>query len=239
MDKNLSLSVILPVFNEEGNIEKVIEQARVFLCGCDLFGAHEIIVVNDASNDGTQGLLQKIVDKFPDLKVITHAKNLGYGKALLSGVKIARFPLLFFMDADGQFRVRELEKALCYLEGFDIVMGYRVKRADSFCRTLLARGYGWLVFLFFGLRFKDVNCGFKLFKKYVFEEKNNSTAGVFYTEVLLRAKNRGFKIKEIPVTHLPRLKGKQTGGSLGVIFGAILDLLRLKRDLIREKTKNS
>ena len=194
MNRNLALSVILPVFNEEGNIGKIIEQIHNFLCTCDLFEAYEIIVVNDGSNDDTGGALQKINHKFPGLKIMTHAKNLGYGKALLTGVEISEFPLLFFMDADGQFNIRELEKAFSYLEEFDAVIGYRVKRADPFYRMILATGYSCLVFLFFGLRFRDVNCGFKLFKKTVLEEENKSTAGVFYTEVLLKAKKRGFKI---------------------------------------------
>ena len=235
--ENKKLSIILPVYNEEQNIEEVIDDicSNLSLPTDDF----EIIVVNDGSDDGTAAILEKISLGKPYIKVITHHKNLGYGIALMSGVGKSRYSLVFFMDADGQFNIRELEKAFCYLEKFDAVIGYRVKRADPFYRTILAIGYSCLVFLFFGLRFRDVNCGFKLFKKNVLEEKNNSTAGVFYTEVLLKAKNRGFKIKEIPVTHYPRLRGRQTGGAPGVIFGAIKDLLRLKRALMREKAKNS
>lgn len=229
------ISVILPVYNEEDNIEAVINDI------CSTLPAitqnFEIVIVNDASKDGTAAILEKISRQRQCAKVITHNKNCGYGRSIMTGVANSRYPLIFSMDADGQFDVKELAKALRYLGEDDIVIGYRLNRADPFYRLILARGYACLVFLFFGLRFKDVNCGFKLLKKFVFEQDHISTAGVFYTEVLLKAKKRGFKIKEIPVTHLPRLKGRQSGGSLRVIFQAVIDLFRLKRALIGKKQK--
>lgn len=231
------ISIILPVYNEEQNIEAVIKDicSTLPLITDDF----EIIIVNDGSKDGTPAILERISRGKSYIKVVTHRKNSGYGMAIMSGVVNARYPLVFSMDADGQFNIRELEKALLYFKEFDIVIGYRVNRADSLYRKILAIGYSWLVFLFFGLRLKDVNCGFKLLKKSVFDEGNITTAGVFYTEVLLKAKKRGFRIKEIPVMHLPRLQGRQTGGTPKVIFGAILDLLRLKCALMRAKTKKS
>jgi glycosyltransferase involved in cell wall biosynthesis len=234
---NRQISVILPVYNEAQNIEGVISDICSTLPA--ITDAFEIVMVNDGSRDATAGILENISSGKSYIKVITHQKNFGYGVSIMSGVANSRYPLVFSMDADGQFDIKELKKALCYLKDFDIVIGYRANRADSFYRIILATGYSWLVFLFFGLRFKDVNCGFKLLKKSVFDQGNISTAGVFYTEVLLKAKKRGFRIKEIPVTHLPRLRGRQTGGSPGVMFGAIVDLFRLKRALIREKAKNS
>ncbi len=231
------LSVILPVYNEEKNIETVINDICFNLSL--IMDKFEIIVVNDGSTDGTQGILSKISLESEHVNIITHGKNSGYGIALMSGVRNAKYPSVFLMDADGQFNTAELEKAFGYLDEFDIVMGYRVRRADSFYRTIFARGYGCLVFLFFGLRFKDVNCGFKLFKKSVLSEKNKSIGGVFYTEVLLKAKKRGLRIKEIPVVHFPRLKGKQTGASPRVIFDALRDLVKLKLALIRDKIKIS
>jgi len=229
MNKKYSISVILPAYNEEGNIRKVIEESSDFLLAHDIFRNYEIVVINDGSKDRTADILRELTDKISYLKIITHCKNLGYGKALISGAKIAQYPLIFFMDADGQFDIKEMKSMLYYLEDFDIVAGYRYKRKDVFYRVILGKVYGWLVFLLFGLRLRDVNCGFKLFKKGVLETSNiNSKAGAFYTEILIRAKNRGCRIKEIPVEHFPRLNGKQTGGSLKIIFKAAIDLIRLK-----------
>ena len=121
----------------------------------------------------------------------------------------------------------------CFLGNCDIIMGYRYKRKDPFYRIILAKIYSYLVLLFFGLVLKDVNCGFKLLKKEVVKEANlNCKGGAFYTEILLKAKNRGYRIKEVPVRHFPRLRGKQTGANPKTIFNAITDLIRLKYVLI-------
>lgn len=229
MNKKYSISIILPVYNEEGNIEKVIEETASFLQAQKIFKDYEIIAVDDGSRDKTADILRGLTDKVSYLNVVTHCKNLGYGKALISGVKVAQHPLIFFMDADGQFNIKEMKSMLYYLEEFDIVAGYRYKRKDVFYRVILGKLYSWLVFLLFGLRLRDVNCGFKLFKRRVLVTRNiNSKAGAFYTEILIRAKDKGYRIKEIPVEHFPRLNGKQTGGSLKVIFKATIDLIGLK-----------
>ena len=152
------ISIILPVYNEEQNIEAVINDiCSILPLITDDF---EIIIVNDGSKDGTLAILERICREKAYIKVVTHCKNSGYGKAIMSGVVNARFPLVFSMDADGQFNIRELEKALLYFKEFDIVIGCRVNRADSLYRKILAIGYSWLVFLFFGSRLKDVNCAF-------------------------------------------------------------------------------
>ena len=224
-----SISVILPVYNEGRNIDKIIGDANNFFSAQKEIKDYEIIVVDDGSDDSTAERLKKIMDEAPFLRSIRHAKNLGYGKALISGMRVSQYPLVFFMDADGQFDIAELEKMVPLTEDFDIIIGYRKKRQDSFCRILLAKIYSWVVFLFFGLKFKDINCGFKLFKREaVNDEVINSHGGVFYTELFLKVRNNGYKIKEIPVTHYPRLTGRQTGASLKVIWNAITDIIKLK-----------
>lgn len=232
MNRKYSISVIFPVYNEEGNIERVIQESADFLQATNAFEDYEIIAVNDGSKDNTAQILQRLADAIPFLKVITHRKNLGYGLALSSGFKEASFPLILFMDADGQFNINEVKKLFFYLEEFDIIAGSRQQRKDARYRITLAGIYSWLVFVLFSLRLKDVNCGFKLFKRKALELENLSCkAGVFYTEFLIRARERGCKIKEVPVEHLPRLKGRQNGVSLKIILEAVIDLVRLKYSL--------
>ena len=238
MNKKYFISVILPVYNEGDNIKKVIEDSANFLQDRDIFKDYEIIAINDGSRDNTAAILSGLANKFPYLKVITHCRNLGYGKALTSGSTNAQFPLVFFMDADGQFNIGEIEKMLFYLEEFDIIAGNRYKRADAFYRVMLGKIYSWSISLLFRLKLKDVNCGFKLFKRETLETENiNCGAGIFYAKLLLKAKNRGFRIKEIPVEHFPRLKGRQTGASPRVIFNAVIDLIKLKSYVRAEKAE--
>ena len=230
MNKNNAISIILPVYNEEDNIGRVLRETADYLQEQNFFKEYEIIAVDDGSKDATADILRKNLRSIPPLKVVTHHRSLGYGPALISGVKTSRHPLVFFMDADGQFNISDIGKLLFYIEQFDIITGYRHKRRDSFIRMALGRIYSRIVFLLFGLKLKDINCGFKLVKREIIERADmNAKAGVFYSELFLKAVAGGCTIKQLPVQHFPRLKGRQTGASLRVIFNAITDLIRLKR----------
>lgn len=239
MNKNYSLSIILPVFNETDNIRDVIEHIAVYLQSNAVFINYEIIAVNDGSGDGTAGVLRDLTGEIAGLRTITHGKNLGYGGALITGLHNARYNLVFIMDADGQFKISEMDKFIPYIEDYDMITGYRHRRKDNFCRVMLAKFYSQMVRLFFGVNLKDINCGFKLFKKDALDIDGgvacNSRAGVFYTEILLKAGSRKqpFRIQEIPVEHFPRLKGRQTGASPKVIFDSVVDLLKLRCYMIK------
>lgn len=227
-----SISVILPLYNEESNIRNVIENSVDFLQTQEIFKEYELIAIDDGSRDNTDITLRRLVYDIPYLKIITHSKNLGYGRAIMSGVKVSQYPLLLFMDADGQFDISEIKKVVFYLRDFDVFIGYRYKRRDSFYRMILGKIYGWLVFLLFGLAIRDINCGFKVFRREILRSEDiQCRDGVFYTEILLKAKNNGYKIKEIPVEHFPRLNGTATGTSLKVISNSIIDLIKLKYSL--------
>lgn len=223
-----SLSVVFPVYNEEGSIKEVIISTVDFLKNNSRFNKFEIIAVDDGSKDNTSAILKKLKESFP-IKIVTHSRNLGYGKTLMSGVKNSQFPLIFFMDADGQFDIRDLDKLFFYFDqGEEIVTGYREKRQDSLYRIILGKIHTFLIFLLFKLKLKDVNCGFKLIKREVFDVLGFVCSGALaYSDILVNAKNKGLKIKEVPVSHYPCRKGRQTGGSPKIIFRAIKELLEL------------
>ncbi len=194
----------------------------------DFFDEYEIIAVNDGSTDQTGLILEKLKENFACLKIITHSKNFGYGKALASGVRKATFPWVLMMDADGQFKIDALKEMLEYMPDYDIVTGYRYKRTDPIHRVFIGKMYTLLACLLFGLKIKDVNCGFKLFRREILNfDDTVCHAGAFYTGVYTQAKAKNCKIKEVPVEHFPREGGRQTGASLKVMFMAVLDLIKL------------
>lgn len=230
MNGKYSISIILPVYNEEYNLRQVIEDIVNFLQNQEKFEKYEIIAIDDGSSDNTAKILREIRNRILHLKVVTHSENLGYGRALISGVEISQYPLVLFIDSDGQFNIREINRMFIYLDDFDIITGYRYKRKDKLYRVILGKIYSWLVTVLFGLRIKDINCGFKLFRKEIFSNNLDIQCkdGVFYTEILLKAINNGYKIKQIPVEHFSRLRGRGTGGNPGIIWNSLIDLFRLK-----------
>jgi len=228
MMNDYNLSVILPVYNEEANIHGVIEQVRHFLICNPMLSNYEIIVVNDGSSDYTSRVLCELSNNIPFLRIITHAQNSGYGRALISGVNTARYSLLLFLDADGQFQIDEAGTMLKHINICDIIVGYRYKRIDKFHRIILGKFITLLVCFLFGLEIKDINCGFKLFRREVLVGNRYKCRGaIFYSEVLLTAKRNGLRIKEIPVRHFPRLKGKEKGATFTVLLQGTIDLLKL------------
>lgn len=229
MRKNYSISVVLPVYNEESNIEKTVEEAFNFFCRHPVFGDYEVIVVDDGSKDKTAEILHRLVAAPLPLRIVTLDTNSGYSLALMSGVKASRYPLIFLMDADGQFDISELNKFMPYIEDNHIIAGYRQNRRDSLYRIILGKTYGLCALFLFGLKLKDINCGFKLFKREILMTQEAScSSGVFYTKLFLKCRQKGYRIKEIPVGHFPRSAGKGTGASLKVIFNAVKDLFKLK-----------
>ncbi|MCJ7792898.1 MAG: glycosyltransferase family 2 protein [Candidatus Marinimicrobia bacterium] len=231
------LSVFFPAYNEEANIESTVANAITVLK--KVAKKWEIIVIDDGSIDRTGEIIKALIKKEPQLRLITHTPNRGYGAALKSGLYHSRYNLITFMDADGQFDFGEITG---FLEtqrktGADLVIGYYRQRQVPFYRILGSKLL-WqpAVWLLFGLKVKDIDCGFKLLKKEIIEKipKLEAERGPFISsELLIKAKQAGFKIREIGVSHFPRKSGKATGASLKVILSGFLDLIRLKRKLNR------
>jgi len=219
------VSVVFPAFNEEENILPLLNKSREVLSR--YFKDWEIIVVDDGSTDNTKDKVEGLAQEDKRIRVISHAKNFGYGGALRTGFREAQFKLVFFSDSDGQFDMEEISLLLPCLEKADIVTGYRVTRADPFHRVLNALLYNWLVRAIFAIKIRDINCAFKFIKRNVLQTISlESNGALINAELLYKAKRNRFKIVEVPVHHYPREKGSQTGARPGVVIKMFLELLK-------------
>ena len=227
------LSVVLPAFNEEANIEAVVRNCVAYLA--QRIPDYELLVVNDGSRDRTGEILDRLVGEFPTLRPLHHPQNRGYGAALRTGFSAAAKRFVFYMDGDGQFDIRDLDNLLPLVTDDEhIVTGFRIERRDPFMRRLNAKLFGnFLVRVMLGVRVRDLNCAFKLIPKKVFDRITlESTGALINAELYGRAVRRGFRIKEVGVHHYPRTAGVQTGAHLSVILRAFYDLARLRQKII-------
>ena len=229
------LSVVLPAFNEEANIEQVVRRVTDYAEQRRL--DYEVIVVNDGSKDRTEELLNSLQTEQPRLRVQHHSQNRGYGAALRTGFTAATMPYVFYMDGDGQFDIADLDHLLPLASEECIVTGYRIERRDPFVRRLNAHLFGgFLVRVALGVHVRDLNCAFKLIPKKVLDTVNlESTGALINAELYGRAIRRGFTIREVGVHHYPREAGVQTGAHLGVIFRAFYDLFCLRQKIVSGK----
>lgn len=229
-----SLSVFLPAYNEEANIESTV--ANVVTHASRVAKNWELIIVNDGSRDNTGKIAEGLALKDKHLRVINHNPNRGYGAALKSGLYGAKYDWIAFIDSDGQFNFEEIDQFISTQAetGADMVIGWYRERRVSLIRKLNSAAWQVFVFLLFGLRVKDIDCGFKFISKKVIETipKLESERGAFISsEFLIKSKKAGFKIVQIPVHHYHRKEGEATGAKLNVIIKSFVDLFKLWRKL--------
>ncbi len=233
MAKKISeISVFFPTFNEEKNIKRVVNNTKKVLL--EITDKWEIIIVNDGSKDKTAEVAAKLSQKDKRIRVKTHKVNRGYGGALKTGFKSAKYAWVAFIDSDGQFDFTEIKKFLKHTETADLILGYRMERADPFIRRFYT--FIWTKMLpkiIFRLKVRDYSCGFKLIKKEVFDEVQPLVGEekVTQIEMLVKAQRMGYKFTEVGVHHYPREYGSQTGANIKVVTKSITDLVKLWKKL--------
>lgn len=231
MEKVEELSIFFPFWNEEENIETVVR--RAVPVANKIAQNWEIIMVDDGSSDRTLEIANSLAKENPRLKVAKNKTNRGYGAALKTGFKNSKYDLVVFTDGDNQFDFSEINKFLEKIPQNDIVIGFRKKRIDHPFRHILMNLLKIWDFLFFGFYFKDIDCGFKMFKKKALEEiiPLESEGAMITTEILAKAKRKNLKIAQVEVKHYPRIYGDQSGGNLRVILRAIKESFLIWRQL--------
>jgi glycosyltransferase involved in cell wall biosynthesis len=225
------LSYFFPAHNEEANVEGLVEEALEALAG--LAETFEIIIVDDGSRDRTGRIADELAEAQPGLvRVVHHSTNLGYGAALRSGFQAAKHDHVAFTDGDRQFRVADIGRLIDRLaqpDRPDVVVGFRIKRADPLVRTLYARVYRLANRIFFGLRVRDVDCACKLFRREALAGLAVESGGAFFSaELLIKLHVAGRSVAEVGVPHHPRTAGSPTGARPSVVFRAVRDFWRLR-----------
>lgn len=224
LDKKLSL--VLPAHNEADNIEAVVSRGMSVLP--KVVSNFEIIIVNDGSSDETPAIIKKLAASNERVKDVHHEVNRGYGAALTSGFAEASGDLIMFMDADRQFDIADITALVPYVPHYDIVAGYRINRQDPLYRKMYGKLFGIVVWILFGLRMRDVDCAFKIYRADLLENlKLTAPGALINTEMLARSRRSGATVAQVGVRHYPRLAGQSSGGSPKVVLRAIGEIVSL------------
>lgn len=238
--KLMSISLVMPTYNEEQIIEKVVRQWHSQVVA-EIEGS-EFIIVNDGSTDSTFEILERLKSEFPALKIIHLKHNIGHGKAVRVGFNQVKNPVIFQVDSDNQFKAEDFWKLYQHIDKNDIVLGFRGPRMDHLDRRIVSMLLRFVNMIIFGIWVKDINSPFKLIKAEVLGEvvKDTPEDFLFFPIIfLIAAKCRGYRIAEVRVTHYARQTGKSTLAHLSLLRGCIhclKDIMRLKMHLLFKKS---
>jgi glycosyltransferase involved in cell wall biosynthesis len=226
------LSVFFPAYNDSGTIASMV--IRAVQAASSLTPDYEVVVVDDGSVDSTSQIADELARTYPQVRVVHHQKNRGYGGALQTGFRAATKPFIFYTDGDAQYDPAELvllwEKMT---PEADLVNGYKISRSDPLHRVVIGRAYHHLVSLMFGLSVRDVDCDFRLMRRSIFERINlEKTSGVICLEMMKKIEDAGFRIVEVPVHHYHRAFGKSQFFNFPRLMKTGIDVLRLWFSLV-------
>jgi glycosyltransferase involved in cell wall biosynthesis len=225
--RSTGLSVFFPAYNDGGTIASMV--IRAVHAASALTPDFEVIVVDDGSTDSTAAVADELARLYPNVRIVHHGKNRGYGGALQTGFRTATKELIFYTDGDAQYDPGELALLWAGLTPeADVVNGYKISRSDPLHRVVIGRLYHHFVAFLFGLRMRDVDCDFRLLRRRVFEKiELEKTSGVICLEMMKKIHDAGLRLVEVPVHHYHRAYGKSQFFNFPRIFKTGVDVMRL------------
>jgi len=221
-----SLSLVLPAYNEEANIEVVADRALEILP--QYVDEFEVIIVDDGSRDRTPHIIDGLAVRDSRVKPVHHSHNKGYGNALRSGFRASIGDYVMFMDADRQFDVADIGLLSPFVDRFDIVAGFRMERNDPLHRRIFAEIFNITIRILFGVHLRDIDCAFKIFRGDLLRSIDLTVPGALInTEIQAKARRQDASLEQVGVHHYPRLAGEASGGSVKVILRAMQETITL------------
>jgi glycosyltransferase involved in cell wall biosynthesis len=231
-----SLSVFFPAYNDSATIASLVIAA--VQTASRLTADFEVLIINDGSRDATAEIAEELARLYPQVRVVHHEHNRGYGGALQSGFRSATKDAVFYTDGDAQYDPREMAQLWERMDcDVDLVNGYKISRSDPLHRILIGRIYHHTVKRLFGLTVRDVDCDFRLMRRSIFDRvRLEKTSGVICLEMMKKIQDAGFRIAEVPVHHYHRAYGRSQFFNFGRIARTGADVLKLWLELVVRRT---
>lgn len=235
VDLSGGISVFLPAYNEEDNIERAVKSSVEVLKS--ITDNYEVLVVNDASKDRTREIAEALAKENSHIRVYNQTKNTRLGGAMRSGFYRTTKDIVFYCDADNPVSMWDVKRSLPLLEHYDLIAGYRLNREERVVRKIYSTSYNYIIQQVFGVHAKDINFSFKLIKRELLDNiKLHSKGGFIDAELLTEALRKGFRVAHVGVKYTPRTAGVSTMASPSVILEIISEMWKFYRRIKRESS---
>jgi glycosyltransferase involved in cell wall biosynthesis len=228
-----SVSLFFPVYGDERTVRTVAQKARLLLAS--LGGPYEIVIVDDGSPDRSGAIADELSREHPEVRVVHHSKNLGYGAAVRSGIEASRYPIVCMTDGDDEYEVEDFRKLLKLKDHYDLIITFRYRKIYSSTRIFVSWVYNVLLRFLFRTPFRDVSTGLRLVRRAVLQDVHLESSSPFIgAELAIKTMLKGYRVGEVGIQTFPRSFGSGSSTSIPNILATIADMWRIYRSVFSD-----
>ena len=229
----MKFSIFFPLYKDEHTVRRMIEKSQ--LVASQISADWEIIVVDDGSPDRSGEIALEMAKTIPQLKVILHPKNLGYGAAVKTGLNVATGDFIAMTDGDDEYDVYDLLRMMDHKNSYDLMITFRYKKIYSSKRQFISYCYNALFRRVFSVQYRDISTGLRIIRRQVLSQIHLTSDSPFIgAEIVLKTMFLGYRVGEVGIQTFPREFGKGQSVSLKNILATIVDLLRVRREIFSD-----
>ncbi len=228
-----SVSLFFPVYRDERTVRTVATKALDLLSS--LGGPYEVIIVDDGSPDRSGEIADELSREHPEIRVVHHPKNLGYGAAVRSGIEASRYEIVCMTDGDDEYEVEDFRKLLRLKDRYDLIITFRYRKIYSSTRIFVSWVYNSLLRFLFRTPFRDVSTGLRLVRRVVLDDLQlESTSPFVGAELAIKTMLKGYRVGEVGIQTFPRTFGSGSSTSIPNIAATIADMWRIYRHVFSD-----
>jgi glycosyltransferase involved in cell wall biosynthesis len=235
MDAKPNITVFFPVYNDERTVRQVAEKA-IRVCK-EISNFYEVIIINDCSPDRSGEIADQLAIEYaPNVKVVHHAANKGYGGALKSGFSASQYEWICFTDGDDEYDLEDLYKLIRLKNYYDLIITFRYKKAYSSMRIFISNAYNFVLRFLFKTNYRDISTGLRLAKKEIVQDLQLTSNSPFIgAELTIKTMLKGLRVGEVGIQTFPREFGSGASTSLKNIYLTIKDMFRVYNEIFSDK----
>ena len=232
--KNREISLFFPVYKDEKTVEVVAMKA--IACLQDMAEHFEIIIINDASPDKSGEIADQLSKKYPQIRVIHHEKNEGYGAAFKAGISAARYNYICMVDGDDEYDIYDLVKMAGLMEYYPLVIGFRYKKLYSAKRVFISHVYNSVLRIIFKTKFRDISTGIRFFDRKILGDVHLTSNSPFIgAELAIKTMLAGYPVGELGIQTFPRKFGTGSAVSFKNILLTISDMFKMRKEIFSDE----
>jgi glycosyltransferase involved in cell wall biosynthesis len=227
------ISFFFPIYNDERTVRIVTEKAiRLFN---EIANQYEIVIVDDASPDKAGEIADQLAREYPQVKVVHHETNRGYGAAVKSGIANTKYDWVCMVDGDDEYDILDLKRMLDLRQYYGLIIGFRYKKLYSTKRIFISHVYNALLRSLFDMRFRDISTGIRVFHRSILERIDlNSNSPFIGAELAIKTMLGGTPVGEVGIQTFPREFGAGAATSMKNIIRTIRDMLRMRKEIFSD-----